>query len=304
MKGLVFDIQRFCTHDGPGIRTTVFMKGCTLNCAWCHNPESISPKKELQTYFYKCIGCGACIEACPEGCHSIVDGTRVFNRDCCSACGACVEECYSGALVMAGEEISPQEVFGEILKDETFYKSSGGGVTFSGGEPLMQVDFISETLRLCRDRGIHTAVDTAGNIGFSNFEKVIPYTDLFLFDVKIMDDALHREYTGSGNALILENLINLDKFNVPITVRIPVIGGVNDDNENFHQIAKFISKLKNVNEVDILPYHSLGKGKLESLGVSASGNFETPGKEKLTQLAANLKNSGKKVKCRGLDRND
>lgn len=285
MEGLIFDIQRFSIHDGPGIRTTVFMKGCSLNCKWCHNPESINRKKEIQTYFHKCIGCGKCFEICPVGAHTVVDGEHIYNRKTCMQCGKCTNSCYSGSLVMTGKEKTAEEILEEVEKDILFYRNSGGGVTLSGGEPLLQSGFAARVLKLCKDKGINTAVDTAGNVPYSAFEEVIPYTDLFLFDIKIMNPTEHKKYTGADNIRIFRNLIKLDKTGIPIRVRIPIITGVNDEKIDFETTAEFLSKFKNIESVGLLPYHNLGAGKLESLGIDVLKTaFATPSVEKMNGL--------------------
>ncbi|MFO7611700.1 MAG: glycyl-radical enzyme activating protein [Clostridia bacterium] len=296
MTGIVFDIQRFSVHDGPGIRTTVFMKGCSLDCAWCHNPESISPLKEVQAYLYKCIGCGKCIEACAAGAHSMNELGRVYDRSVCIGCGKCVESCYSGTLVQTGRDMTPAEVLDEIYRDMPFYKDSGGGATVSGGEPLLQADFVAEILKGCREKGIHTAVDTAGKVPFSAFEKVIPFTDMFLYDLKIMDSDFHRKFTGSGNKLILENLSRLGQSGITIRIRIPVIPGANDFDDNFIKAAGFIRDTGGIESVEPLACHSLGAGKLESLGMAAEGHvFETPSKERMKEICSILSESGVRV---------
>ncbi|MBN2881972.1 MAG: glycyl-radical enzyme activating protein [Clostridia bacterium] len=285
MTGRIFDIQRFSIHDGPGIRTTVFMKGCTLDCAWCHNPESISIGKQIQTYFSKCIGCGRCFEICINGAHVIVDGERVFRRDLCESCGRCVSECYSGSLVMTGRDIEVDELMAEIEADIPFYRDSGGGVTFSGGEPLMQSEFVSSALEECRKRKIHTAVDTAGNIPYSAFEAVKQFTDMFLYDIKAMNNGLHKELTGASNKIILQNLMQLDDEGIPIRIRIPVISGANDTDENYIDMIEYLKPMKNIEGIEPLPYHSLGAGKLESLGKSEDLRlFETPGIERMKYI--------------------
>lgn len=293
MTGVVFDIQRFSVHDGPGIRTTVFMKGCSLACAWCHNPESISPRKEIQAYLYKCIGCGRCVEVCKTGAQSMSELGRVYDRSLCTGCGRCVESCYSGALVQTGRDMTPAEVLDEIYRDIPFYEDSGGGVTASGGEPLLQAGFVAEILRGCREKGIHTAVDTAGNVPYHAFEKVIPFTDMFLYDLKIMDSDIHRKFTGSGNRLILENLLRLGQSGAAIRIRIPVIPGVNDFDDNFIKAAEFIRNAGGIESVEPLACHSLGAGKLESLGMTAEGHvFRTPSKERMKEICSILSRSG------------
>jgi pyruvate formate lyase activating enzyme len=295
MKGLVFDIQHFSIHDGPGIRTTVFMKGCTLDCEWCHNPESIKISKEIQTYFFKCIGCGRCFELCPNGAHSIYDGKRIYNRAICQNCGTCSDNCYSGALVMSGEEKTIEELVKVIASDINFYRDSGGGVTFSGGEPLLQSDFVAEALKSCKEQGIHTAIDTAGNIPYEAFKKVIPFTDLFLYDLKTMDEYNHKRYTGAGNKLILENLGKLSKTGKPIRIRIPVIPEVNDSIENMEDTTNFLLSLDNIEAIEPLAYHSLGAGKFESMGKEEGRVFSVPDREKMLEIYSFFEEKGYKV---------
>ena len=293
MKGLIFDIQHFSIYDGPGIRTTVFMKGCTLDCDWCHNPESINSKKEVQTYFSKCIGCGRCFELCPTGAHSIFDGKRIYNRAVCQRCGICTDNCYSGALVMTGEEKTVEQVVKTIAKDTNFYKDSGGGVTFSGGEPLLQADFVAAALKSCHELGIHTAVDTAGNIPYETFEKVMPHVDMFLYDLKGMDSDIHKKHTGAGNKLILDNLKKLSRAGKPIWIRIPVIPTVNDSMENKAATAEFLADLANIEAVEPLAYHSLGAGKLESMGMMGEKKiFSVPTKDSMKEMYSFFENIG------------
>ncbi len=206
MKGLIFNIQRFSIHDGPGIRTTVFFKGCSLRCFWCHNPESIHPHPQIQLFLQKCIGCGKCFEICPVGAHCMIDGERVFLRELCRNCGKCAEICYADALVLAGKWLTAREVMDEVEKDKPFYENSDGGVTISGGEPLLQADFARALLEECKKEGLHTVVDTAGNVPWEAFEKVLPFTDLFLYDLKAADEEFHRQVTGAGNARILDKV--------------------------------------------------------------------------------------------------
>ncbi len=296
MNGLIFDIQHFSIYDGPGIRTTVFLKGCSLDCQWCHNPESISLKKEVQTYFLKCIGCGQCLLVCPQNAHKIINDIRAYDKENCIKCGTCTDNCYSGALVMSGNEMTVEQVVDEVSRDTAFYNNSNGGVTFSGGEPLLQSGFITEVMKILRPEKIHIAVDTAGKVPFSAFEKVIPYTDLFLYDIKAFDTDIHKEFTGSGNSLILSNLKKLSKNGVPIRIRIPVISGVNFDLAEMTKIAEFISSLNNIDGVEPLVYHSLGAGKLESMGRTADGNiFSTPDKSVLNEIYDLMESAGLNV---------
>lgn len=296
MTGRIFDIQKFSIHDGPGIRTTVFFKGCSLNCAWCHNPESISKNKQIQTYFSKCIGCGKCFEVCKEGAHIIFNGSRLYQRQLCKSCGECVSECYSGALVMTGFDITVDDLMTKIEADAPFYSDSDGGVTFSGGEPLLQPDFLVDVLKCCKDIGIHTAVDTAGNVPFKNIEMVMPYTDLFLYDLKAMNDEVHKEFTGVSNKLLLSNLKELDSYGANIRIRVPVITGANDTDSEFIAMAVFLSKLKNIEGVEPLAYHSLGVGKLESMGKKDNNIiFETPTTDRMEYIRLIFSEAGLNV---------
>lgn len=296
MNGLVFDIQHFSIHDGPGIRTTVFMKGCSLDCEWCHNPESIKLSKELQTYFYKCIGCGRCFEVCPSGAHSNTEDGRVYDRAVCIRCGTCTDNCYSGALIMTGREMSVEEVTEEVSRDISFFSDSGGGVTFSGGEPLLQHEFVTAVLKELKKADIHTAIDTAGNVPFKAFESVIPYTDMFLYDIKTITFEIHKEFTGAGNVRILENLKRLSMIGLPIRIRVPVIPGVNANESEIQSIVDFICELKNIEAVEPLPYHSLGAGKLASMGKKGKEKvFEVPDNDMMTRIYEQIEQKGFKI---------
>ncbi|MDO8685569.1 MAG: glycyl-radical enzyme activating protein, partial [Clostridiales bacterium] len=255
MKGQIFNIQRFSIHDGPGIRTTVFFKGCSLRCLWCHNPESIAYKPQLQFFPQKCIGCGKCVEVCPAQAHTYSSGNRVFKRELCKSCGSCADTCYAEALVISGICMEADEVMQEIEKDSSYYLSSGGGVTFSGGEALLQKDFLKELLIKCKKRNFHTTVDTAGNVPWDNFEAVLPYVDLFLYDIKTFSEDKHKEATGAGNERILENLSRLSGAQTEIWVRIPVVPGINDSYNEMESISDFIAGLKHVSLVELMSFH-------------------------------------------------
>ena len=250
----IFDIQKFSVIDGPGIRTTVFFKGCNLRCAWCHNPESQSARRELIFYRQRCTECGMCKSVCPS------------SKADCTLCGRCAHYCQSRARELVGREIGIAELMEQIEGDRPFYESSGGGVTFSGGECMLQVEVLSHILQACKERGIHTAVDTAGDVPFEHFERILPYTDLFLYDVKCFDHERHRQYTGAGNARILENLRALSAHTeIPIIVRIPVIPGFNTDREELLRMAELLRPLR-LQAVELLPYHRMGEQKYAALG--------------------------------------
>jgi len=265
MKGHLLDIKRLSVHDGPGIRTTVFLKGCPLQCRWCHNPESVSSKPEIGFLKKKCLGCGRCAKVCPTGAHVFRDGTHSLNHELCNACGKCVEACLADALEYYGREMSVAEAAAAVLEDRTFYAKSGGGCTLSGGEPMLQAGFCAELFKLLRKEGIHCAMDTSGAVAWETFETVLPYTDLFLYDVKHTDDRLHREHTGSSNRMILDNLRRLSERGVPIEIRIPTIPGFNADEESMAATGKPLSGLPNIVGVRLLPYH-LARLKYEAVG--------------------------------------
>ena len=277
MKATIFDIQRTSFVDGPGIRTTVFFKGCNLRCAWCHNPESQRFEKQLMFYKDKCIGCGKCFEKCHN---------QLKN---CDFCGQCEIYCPSDARKICGKEYTVEEVYEQIVQDVDFYKTSGGGVTFSGGECMLQLDFLKEILELCHKNGIHTAVDTAGCVPYESFESILPFTDMFLYDVKLMNGEKHKKYVGTDNKLILENLAKLLQTNVKIWVRIPLIGGVNDTVEEMTALRNFFELNGFPEKTELLPYHSMGENKALAIGVNPQ-IFATPDKDKVTEFQ-NILNS-------------
>ncbi len=266
MQGIVTNIQRFSVHDGPGIRTTVFLKGCNLRCFWCHNPEDMNPAPEIQFFPERCIECEACLDACVQGAHSVDNGHHRFRRELCSGCGECVDTCYAKSLVLVGASKSVEEVVDEILQDQAFYASSGGGVTLSGGEPLLQIDFSAAVLARCQERGIHTAIETAANFPWARVEAILPHVDLVMMDIKHMDSAAHRRSTGVRNERILENAARLGRQPQPLIVRTPVIPGVNDSAAQIGAIAAFVATLPNLLYYELLPYHPMAESKYRSLG--------------------------------------
>ncbi len=288
VTGIIFDIKRYAVHDGPGIRTTVFLKGCPLTCIWCHNPEAISLSPELVVHPEKCIICGACLEQCPLKAHeTTVNGERIFHRERCEACGKCVEVCYAEALTMYGKNVSVEEVMDEIRKDAEFYRNSGGGVTVSGGEPLVQHQFIMELLKQCKQEGFHTALDTCGYARWEALESCLPYLDLVLYDLKHIDAILHKNYTGVPNTRILVNLRKLDHYAVPIEIRIPVVPGINDSREVIEDIARFLQPMKNINGVRLLPFHRYADSKYMHLGrKNTMPDVDVPDMARLREIAA------------------
>ncbi len=267
LTALIFDIKKFAIHDGPGIRTTVFFKGCPLACSWCHNPEAIKPTRELVLFEEKCIACGECFRVCPQQAHErLADGTRVYHRDRCVLCGACTEVCYAEALVMEGREVTVAELMVDLRKDIPFYQNSGGGVTLSGGEPTLQHEFALALLQQCKAEGLHTAVDTSGQTPWRVFESLLPYIDLVLYDIKHIDGSSHQQHTGSDNGRILENLQRLGDSGTPIEIRMPVIPTINDDPEEIEGTARFLAGINGITKVEVLPYHKLGASKYARLG--------------------------------------
>ncbi len=263
-SGLIFDIQRFCLHDGPGIRTTVFFKGCTLRCRWCHNPESVARGPEVYFWAQRCVRCGACARACARGAISSASRRRVLRRRC-DACGACARACPAGALEVIGRRMTVREVLAVVGRDEPFYRSAGGGVTLSGGEPLAQLEFALELMEACRAAGLHVALDTAANVPAKDFAAAVAAADLVLFDLKHPDPQVHRRFTGASNARVLGNLAVLSRAGVPFIARVPVIPGFSDSSETLLAIARLAADA-GATELDLLPYHTLGEPKRRRLG--------------------------------------
>lgn len=265
MTGTVFNIQRFCVNDGPGIRTTVFLKGCPLSCAWCHNPESKSPRPELFYDADQCVSCGRCVSLCPQKAHLMENGRHQLRRESCVRCMACAET-HCPALAAAGETRRAEDVMAEVLRDRPFYQASGGGMTLSGGEPFFQEAFVLDLLRLAREAQVHTCVETCGFAPLSLLEQAARWVDLFLYDIKLTDPALHRQWTGVSNDRILENLRALDKMGAKTVLRCPVIPGVNDTLAHFQGVAKIANSLTHLQEIHLEPYHPLGVSKARRLG--------------------------------------
>jgi len=292
-RGVIFNTQRFSVHDGPGIRTTVFLKGCPLSCVWCHNPEGIAPGPELALSPKRCIECGECVVVCPQGLPVPGEVPVAGSLDSCLVCGACAQTCPSQARQIAGLEMSVSQVLAEVVKDRVFYEESGGGVTFSGGEPLWQPDFLRQLLVSCREKGIHTAVDTSGLVPWEDLESVAAVTDLFLYDIKHMDDEAHRQFTGVSNAQILSNLRRLGRFHRRIWIRVPVIPGINDSAENLQAIGELAADIEGVEKVCLLPYHPLGEDKLRRQGrKSILDNVERPTETQMQNLASMVEAAG------------
>lgn len=285
MRGTIFNIQHFCTDDGPGIRTTVFFQGCNLRCFWCHNPESQSPQPQLQVFEALCLGCGKCVSVCPSGAQVFAPQGRRFLRERCTSCGKCTNSCPPGALTLAGKVLTTDEVMVQIDNDEAFYRNSGGGVSFSGGEPLLQRDFLKELLTRCAERGYHTAVESALQIPTEDLAQVVPLTSLFLADLKLMDSSRHLSAIGATNSRILENIRFLAQNAKALVIRVPVIPGVNTDPAQMEAMAEFLAGIEGIQAVEFMPYHGMAAEKYRSLGrVYEWAALEPPTERQLEEI--------------------
>jgi pyruvate formate lyase activating enzyme len=277
-KAVIFDIQRYSVHDGPGIRTVVFFKGCPLRCRWCQNPESWKSTPEIGFSLERCIGCRSCEKTCPEG--AILSGDKRIDRARCTACGACVETCHAEALRMVGEEWGREELIREVSRDRPFYEDSGGGVTLSGGEPLLQIDFVEDFCSGCREEGISVAVETCGAVPFASLRRILPFVDLVLYDVKAIDPALHQAFTGSSSERILSNLERLRGSGIRVIPRVPVVPEHTALRSNLCQIAAHLAG--SFEEVHLLPYHRWGEAKTDLIdGPKPALQLDPPSEEEM-----------------------
>jgi len=277
-------VQKFSVHDGPGIRTTVFFKGCPLSCIWCHNPESRSFDADLMTDDEKCTGCGNCTHHCPLQAITVHGSVQVTDRGLCNACGVCADFCLKDSREIAGRTVSKAELLAEILKDRIFYEQSGGGVTFSGGEALCHIDTLEPLAAECRCRGLHVAIDTCGFVPQDVFHRILPHTNLFLYDLKQMNSDLHHRYTGQDNRLILENLRFLSAAGAAIVLRLPLIEGINASPDDIEAVLRFIKTLR-ILQVNLLPYHNTGSSKYAKLGfLTQSTLLAAPSRERLEYI--------------------
>lgn len=300
MEGKIFNIMKYSIHDGPGIRTTVFLKGCPLSCWWCHNPESQGAKEQLMLFPNRCIGCKACIDACKYNAIKEVDSVIYTDKKRCTDCGDCTVECYPEAREMAGKTMTVSEVVDKILRDKDFYQQSKGGVTFSGGEPLMQPSFLIMLLSEMKKLGIHTTVDTSGFASKETIEEVSPLVDLFLYDLKDMDTAKHQRYTGVSNQVILENLKYITDIGREVIIRIPIIPEINNSQEDLEAFRDFIRTLNNIKQVALLPYHKIGQEKYNRLGKPYKmPDIQEPTQEEMQIAVQIIKSCGADVKIGG-----
>ncbi len=291
-NGTVVDIKRFAVHDGDGIRTTVFLKGCPLQCVWCHNPESISPLSQLAYYRDKCVACGRCVGACPNRAHAVADGVHTLDRDKCVACGNCVTACHAGALEMEGKAMTVAQVMATVMADKLFYDTSGGGMTISGGEPTVQAGFTLALLKAAKAAGIHTALDTCGFVSQEILAQLLPWVDVFLFDIKHITDEGHRRCTGQPNARVLENLRFLSDNGAAIEIRMPLVPTYNDDEATLHGIGALLSGV-HITKMKLLAYHAYARSKYAALDMpNTLPAVDRPTKEHMTACADILRGYG------------
>lgn len=268
---MIFDVQPFSLHDGPGIRTTVFLKGCPLHCAWCSNPEGISKKQTLSYQKNKCENCFKCVDVCPTEALTISNGKLSVQHSSCNTCGECVKVCPTGALKLIGFEESPEEIIERIKKDKDYFQKSGGGITLSGGEVMLQPDFALSILKMAKEENIHTCIETCGFAKEKDYEAVLPFVDIFLFDYKITNPSDHKKYTRVSNQSIINNLKFLNDKGAKIWLRIPIVPGINDTEEHFTAIAEISNKFEQIEKVELMPYHNWGEHKYEEIGIEKPG---------------------------------
>lgn len=299
MDAMISDIQKFSLHDGPGIRTTVFFKGCNMRCVWCHNPETFSMKQDLLFYSSKCIGCGACYSACKTGALT-KDTQRVYRKDLCIQCGACVDSCAPGALKMVGQKMTLEELMAIIREDVDYYRASGGGVTLSGGEVLLQADFAQALLKACKEEGINTAIESNLSGSFENIQKLLPYLDRIYCDIKLIDEAAHIRYTGLSNKSTLHNIAKLSGTGIPLVIRTPIIPSITDSAENISGIARWIHDNTQAECYELLNYNPLAEAKAEELGAAyALGGLKRKTVQQMKDLAATAEREGIQVTVGG-----
>ncbi len=301
MKGLIYDIQRFAIHDGPGIRTLIYMKGCPLRCLWCSSPHTQKKSPEILYLESNCKGCLSCVEACPEKAIKLSDNEKItIDRNICNTCGQCVETCPNDALRLVGKQITVEELFQDVMKDNPFYRRSKGGVTVGGGEPTMQHEFVANFLKKCKETYIHAAIETCGYAKWESLENILDYVDLLYFDIKHMDSNIHKKITGISNEIILENARKASKLK-PLIIRIPLIPDINDSEENILKTAGFAAELgENLLWIELLPYHKFGIVTYEQLGREYElKDVEPPSEEHMKKLKALVESCGVKAQIGG-----
>jgi pyruvate formate lyase activating enzyme len=293
-KGTIFDIKRYAIHDGPGIRTTIFLKGCSLRCQWCQNPEGQETDPEIILRSSRCAKeCHECVSVCPLDAISKDGNSIEIDKTKCDLCAKCEDVCVYEALEVVGRELTTQQVMDEIEKDKVFFDESGGGITFSGGEPLVQLDFLEGLIREIKKKNIHVALDTSGYISFEDLDKISDKVDLFLYDLKMMDEEKHEQYTGVSNKLILENLKKLVERGKSVAVRIPLISGINDDDQSIQRFVEYLQSIKNIKQINLLSYHKGGSEKHKRLRRERSPQtFQTPSDERIKEIKKILSNAG------------
>jgi pyruvate formate lyase activating enzyme len=297
-KGIVFDIQRYSVHDGPGIRTLVFFKGCPLRCRWCQNPESLDPEREIAFFANKCIGCGECAKACPKDAIVFEDSGRI-DRKLCDRCGQCTEICYAEALSIVGKEYDVQSLLDVVERDRPFYEQSGGGVTVSGGEPTLQLDFLLEFLRAAKAAGLHTVIETCGAFAWNKFKTLLPYLDVIYFDLKVIDANEHKRLTSASNTRILANARKIVEAGRRVVFRVPLVPDMTATDKNISDLVEFLTDLKQ-EEVHLLPYHKMGESKLQRVDspLQALG-LEALSDERLAEIRQRFEDAGIKVSIGG-----
>jgi len=299
-SGIIFDIKKYAIHDGPGIRTTVFFKGCPMFCWWCHNPEGLWSAPKIIYDFKRCLGCCDCVQACPEGVISATPAGMSTDHRRCKGCGVCADVCPAGARQVTERRVTVSQLVETIKEDVILYDASGGGVTFSGGEPLLQADFLIEVLKACARCDIHRVVDTSGYAQRSIIEAAARETDLFLFDLKLIDARRHEKFTGVPNKIILDNLTFLNHLGADITIRIPLIPGINDDDDNLLEICNFLYPFDSIREVHILPYHDYQKNKYSKLGIPYRADpIAAPKQERISAFVKQFEQTGFRVSLGG-----
>jgi len=298
-SALIFNIQKFSVHDGPGIRTTIFFKGCPLACQWCHNPESQPSEQEVVHHSNRCTSCGSCAKSCSQQALLLVEGHVVYDGSRCTHCGVCAESCYNNAREVVGTRYTVPQLMTEILKDRPFYEQSGGGVTLSGGEVMTHIDFVQDLIKVCKQEGISVAIDTCGYASPDHFSRIWGNVDVFLYDIKLMDAKEHQHYTGQDNTLILENLKMLSSYGATIRLRLPLIEGINTDDEHIHQVLDFIASLK-IGFIHLLPYHDMATGKYEKWKIKCPPEkFCAPSNKRLEEIREIFTENNYKVKIGG-----